>query len=314
MTQLHSSRIWQNRRLTARGGFSLLEVLLIITMLSVTILPFTILMTQTGTNARGVYIQSSRSILLNSLMDEATVDRNYFAPLYTNGTMNTSTSESGQVLPWRRVVDTTNAGASDTFKKTIDFYLYNNSTDAANAPRYKTKLVKTRDTMRVRFDDPTQNNGWMDASGQWWEPTNFYDSANVVPGFPSTNTNYWNTTSIVNLPSAHDAELYQSGQWRAGSTINYSANVANGIYTVKLYFVENGYPGRLMDITLENTLMNPGQPFNANLRCGGRNFCGVIQMYDIAVTDGVLNIQLSVNSAATHTDPFINGISIRKRT
>lgn len=94
------------RRSASRGGFSLLEVLLIIGMLSVTILPFTLLMSQTAGNARGAYLQSSRSILLNSMMDEATIDRNFYYPQYSHA-MNSSVSESGQVLPFRRAVDTT---------------------------------------------------------------------------------------------------------------------------------------------------------------------------------------------------------------
>lgn len=296
------------------AGFSLLEVLLIISMLSLTILPFTILMSQTASNARGTYIASSRSILLNSIMDEATVDRNYYVPLYSSATVNSTVSESGQVLPYRRLVDTANAGESDLFKKTVYFYLYNNASDAANAPRYKTKLQFKRDIMRVRFDDPVNNYGWVDASGQWWEPTNLYSSPNLVPGFPSTNTNYYNAHAVVNLPSHNDAELYQNGQYRTSGNINYSADVSNGLYTVKLYFVEVGYTDRLQDITIEGKLMNPDNPFNANFKCGGYDYCGNIQMFDVMVTDGVLNIQLSPNSAAGDPYPFINAISIKKRT
>ncbi|WP_373531019.1 malectin domain-containing carbohydrate-binding protein [Vampirovibrio sp.] len=292
------------------AGFSLIEVLLIVAMLSITILPFTVLMSQTAGNARGAYLQSSRSILMNSIMDEANVDRDYFVQSYSNALVSTVT-ESGQALPYRRVVDT---AASSVFEKVVYFYLYNNAADAANAPRYKTRINFKRDVMRVRFNNPASRLGWVDASGQWWEPSNNYDAANLVPGLMVVPTGYGDNTSIVNLPSHPDAEMYQYGVVRTAAAFNYNANVSNGLYTVKLYFVENNQPGRLMDITIEGKLMNPGNPSNAYLRCGNRYYCGNVQMFDVMVSDGVLNIQVSAASAATHTSSFINAITIIKRT
>jgi Tfp pilus assembly protein PilV len=302
-------------RKNAGKGFSLLEVLLMITMLSSIILPVAIMLTQTGQNARGVYLQSTRSILLNSLMDEQTGDRNNFAALYNLATMNTTTTESGQVIPWRSVVDTTNAGASDTFQKTVYYYLYNTVADAANAPRISTKVIHTRNTMRVRFT--SANQGYMDSSGQWWDPNNDYAAATVTPGISSASSLFTNypTNTILNLPSHRDADIYRGGWWRDGAPIVYTAPVSNGLYTVKLYFSDNTLAlTRLMDITMEGKLMNPGSPYFAPLYCVNQSNCANVQMFDVVVTDGNLDIMLSANSNAVNNDPYIQAISIKKRT
>ena len=230
--------------------------------------------------------------------------------------MSSSVSESGQALPFRRAVDTT---ASDVFEKTVYFYLYNNASDAANAPRYKTKAIFKRDVMRVRFNATGGRATWVDNSGQEWDHYNVYHETSASDAVPGVSTGSglldWSTgTAIVNLPSSGDAELFQNGVYRNSSTWAYNADVAKGLNTVKIYLVENGFAGRLMDITIENKLMNPGNPYNANVSCGNRNWCGNVQMFDVVVSDGVLNVQLSSNSAATNTDPFINGIVIRNRT
>lgn len=298
----------------AAKGLSLLEVLLMITMLSATILPCALMLTRTGQNARDVYLQSTRSILLNSLQDEMSVDRNNYA--YTSVGMNTDTTESGQVIPWRSVVDLTNAGASDSFQKTVFYYLYNTATDAANAPRYSTKVIQTRNTLRVRFDTPQA--GYMDSSGQWWNPWILYNGAAMVPGINNASSLYTNypTQPITNLPSHRDADIYRGGWWvNSTGSITYTAPVSTGLYTVKLYFVENNAAVlRLMDIFLEGKLMNPGNPYFAPQYCGNQTFCANVQMFDVVVTDGNLDITIAPNSNTTNDDPYIQALSIKKRT
>ncbi len=295
----------------ATRGFSLMEVLLIIGMLSVTILPFTLMISQTAGNARGAYIQSTRSIVLNSLMDETSVDRNYYKLLYhTGASNNTNITESGQVIPFRRMVDDQNTGASDTFKKTVYYYLYNNNSDAANAPRYKTRITDQRTTMRVRLGTP---NAYVDSSGLFWNAENAYqqDGDALVPGYSGARTLWADATNIVNTEL--DDELFQVGGYD-GTSMNYKVPVSsNGHYTVKLYFLENGQPTRLMDITMEGTLMNPGAPYNAYLASGNRYYCGNVQMFDVYVSDGTLDISLTNNANSGHTNPFISAITIKKR-
>ncbi len=281
-------------------------------MISLTILPFMAMMTMVATNAKATYIQSTRSLVLNSLMDEATGDRDNFAPNYNQASMDTSTySESGTAIPTLRAVDTTNASATDTFQKTLYYYLYNKTSDPLNAPLYQTQLVLTRSTMRVR----SNTTGWVDSSYQWWEPYNTYSAGNVVPGLDNgAPTNKADATAIVNLPSHNDALLYQSATTYTNTTWSYAAPVSNGLYTVKLYFVEPGASGRLMDISIEGTLMNSGSPYNAYVTCGNRYYCGNVQMYDVNVTDGTINIQIVKNASATTNDPYVSALMIKKRT
>jgi hypothetical protein len=300
----------------AVAGFSLMEVLLIIGMLSVTILPFTLVMTQTAGSARGSYLQSSRSILLSSLMDEASVDRNYFQGAFHMSANNTNVSESGQVIPVRRVVDTDSA-RTDAFKKTVYFYLYNNNADAATAARYKTKMVYQRDTFRTRFANFTteggsNHNAWVDSSGFFWNQVNNYqEGGNSTPGKDGLYSNWSTGTDIVNTTAD---TLYQQGIYASTASLTYRAPVSNGLYTVKLYFVENGVTNRLMDITMEGNLMNPDAPYNAYAACGGRHFCGNVQMFDVAVSDGTLDVVISPNTGpSVWQDPFISGISVKKR-
>lgn len=166
--------------------------------------------------------------------------------------------------------------------------------------------------MRVRFN--YANEGYMDSSGQWWNTYHTYNASAALPGVNSTPNTFTNTPAqaISNLPSHRDADIYRGGWYRA-SSINYTAPVTNGLYTVKLYFTEGGYPARLMDITLEGKLMNPGNPYNAYYYCGNQNWCGNVQMFDVVVTDGNLDIILSANSNAGDTNPRIVAISIKKR-
>ncbi len=292
----------------AAAGFSLMEVLLIIGMLSVTILPFTLVMTQTASSARGSYLQSSRSLLLSSLMDEASIDRNYFEGAYTMAANNTNISESGQVIPVRRVVDTDSA-RTDSFKKTVYFYLYNSNADAATAARYKTKMVYQRDTFRTRFASP---NAWVDSSGFYWNHYNVYQqTGNSTPGGSGTYNSWSTGTDIVNTTAD---TLYQQGIYASTASLTYRAPVSNGLYTVKLYFVENGVPNRWMDISIEGNLMNPDGTYNAHTACGGRHFCGNVQMFDVTVTDGTLDVVISPSSVpGVWMDPFISGISVKKR-
>jgi Tfp pilus assembly protein PilV len=294
-----------------QSGFSLIEVLLIITMLSAMILPFTLLMSQTADNARGAYLQSSRSIVLNSIMDQVTADRNTFVSAY-NTSMNSEVTESGQIIPFRRMPDSQNAGAMDIFKKTVYYYLYNKTSDAANAPRYKTKQVLNRNVFRVRFDQ--SQFGFTDASGIWWGCYNGYDAPNLVPGVNSVYAAAYDTTDMINLPGNTDTELYEREWYSPTDDILYEAPVSTGLYTVKLYFKEIDQPGRLLDIYLENQLMNPDRPFNAYYACDKKYYCANVQMFDVYVSDGSLSIKIGINAAATHSYRNLSAISIKKRT
>ncbi len=299
----------------AQAGFSLVEVLLIISMLSAIIIPFTLIMTQTAQTSRGGYLQSTRSILLNSLKDEINPDEPNFVSRFTDSSMNTSVSESGQTIPYRRVVDTTNSGATTSMKRTTDFYLYNNSTDATSSPRYKTTLIQYAKVLRYRFGDYT--NSLIDNCGRnWFGDYYLYDATNKIAGMTASYSTASVSDDIVNTTGNDDA-LFQN--YRYAPTINFSADVENGAYTVKMYFAEtwnaiNGTTStRRFNIYLEGVKMNtygPYSPYEAT----GALYTADVKSYDVNVTDGVLNLTLSIDSSSNDPNAFINAIEIKKRT
>ena len=168
-----------------------------------------------------------------------------------------------------------------------------------------------RSALRVR----SNANGWVDSSYQWWEPYNTYNAGNVIPGLNNgTPVDNADATAIVNLPSHNDAKLYQSATSYSNTTWSYAAPVSNGLYTIKLYLSEPSQSGRLMDINIEGALMNSGSPYSAYVSCSNRYYCANVQMYDVNVTDGLLNIAIVKNASATTNDPYISAVMIKKRT
>jgi Tfp pilus assembly protein PilV len=298
-------------RWTSRQGFSLVEVLMIMTFLSVTMVGFMMMMSQASQSSKGTYVQSSRSMLLNELLTEMSPDRPTFATLFTDGSMNTATSESGQTLPYMRKVDIMNAGATTAMKRTTHFYLYNNATDATSAPRYKTTIVQSANAIRMRIGSTS---GFIDTLGNYWYGDgNLYSNANKIGGPVAA---YTITTSGLghDILNTNDDALFQHK--RVAPTMDYSFDVENGAYLVKLYFAEtyNSINSttfrRLMNISLEGSQVN-SSPYSPYELTGGRDWAD-IQSYDVTVSDGTLNITLQ-QDATSDDQCFLNGIEIQKR-
>jgi Tfp pilus assembly protein PilV len=299
----------------AQSGFSLVEVLMIITFMSTIIIPFTLLLSQTSRTSRGTYIQSSRSILMNHLMDEMDPDRTTFYSLYNNGSMNTATSESGQVIPYMRKVDNSKSNA---LKRTTYLYLYNNASDAATSPRYKTTLVQTADEYLVAVGSTANI---IDNSGNLWHAdSSAYDATNKVPGYVtgSSGNVITSASNVVNTTGYEDAIFQSFRDGNGGGNIDYNFDVTNGDYIVKLYFAEmsatvtNTSPNRrLMDIYLEGNKMN-ASAYSPYETMGNTSYMANIVCYDVNVADGVLNVSIRKN-ASSNLDARISGISIRKR-
>src|SRR5689334_18001601 len=114
------------------AGISLVEVLLILSLMAATILPFTLLISQNAQISRGTYIQSTRSLFQANADSHIDPLRSDYYTQFNDTTMTTSLSESGQTIPYMVKMDTTN---SDIFKKTAYLYTYNNATDAVSSPR-----------------------------------------------------------------------------------------------------------------------------------------------------------------------------------
>lgn len=302
------------RRHKAQGGFSLIEVLMCLTMMALIMLPFTILMTQTGQVTRGAYLQSTRTILLNSLKSELSPGDPSFATTFTDGSMNTTVTDTGQTMPYMRVVDTTTAGATNSLKRTTLFYLYTNSSDATSAPRYKTDMVQYPKVFRIRFGLST---GVIDADNRYWYGDGtLYNSANKIPGqLASYSTSNYSGNDILNT-SNNDDLIYQPE--RTVGTDNFYADVANGAYTVKIYMCETT-PGRnatnsrrVMNFYLEGIKVNTDGPYSTYESTGGTNFAEV-KMYDVNVTDGTLNFTCSVDSSSNDPNCNVHGLEIIKR-
>jgi Tfp pilus assembly protein PilV len=294
----------------AASGLSLIEVLLILVLISATIVGFMMVVSQNRQSAKGMYLESSRSLLFNSLLSEMSVDRPTFGALFTDSSMNTGTSESGQTLPYRRVVDLTNSGVTNSMKRTTHFYLYNNSTDSASAPRYRTAITQSTPILRMRFGN---TDGLIDNAGNYWfGDSNIYSSSNEVPGMTVTNSRINRSGNDITNTSGNDDALFQ--YYQRATDLYFNADVDNGSYTVNLYFCEAGEIGstrRLMNIFLEGKRMNlaPYSPLDST----GALYRAEIKSYDTEVTDGTLNVQISKDPNSSDNSSLLNAIEIKKR-
>lgn len=318
LTYTANSQLMERSALKQRGvsGFSLLEVLMCLTMVTLLLLPLTIALGSGAQSARGAYMQSTRSILLNSLKNETTPTSPTYVANFTDGADVTTVTDSGQVMPYRRIVNTTTAGATYAMKRTTLFYIYTNATDASNAARYRTNLISYPKVFRMRFGDTP---GVIDTLSRYWFSDNAgnltYDGTNKVPGWTATHStsNYW-FSDILNT-TGNDDYIFQAEAY--GPTLNYSMDVENGSYTVKLYFCETN-PGntgtkRAMNITIEGVQMNTDGIYSAYQSTGGLDY-GEVKMYDTTVSDGVLNVTVSADSSSIDANANPHAIEVIKRT
>lgn len=297
-----------------KNGFSLIEVLLCLTMMSLVMVPFMMILGQTMKVSRGVYIQSTRGLFLSSAADQMDASRSDYYTVFNDSSMNTNLSESGQTLPYRTTVDTTN---SDTFKRTAYLYSYDTTSDATASPHYIVPLYSASSVFRLRCGNTA---ALIDTSGQeWMGDATAYDVTKKQPGYVTgtSGTAGSSVVDIVNTTGTDDA-LFQYYREGNGSTnVDYSFDVPNGDYTVFLYFAELGgtitgvAPNRrLMDIYLEGALAN-STAYSPYETTGGASKAN-IQYYDVTVADAVLNLSLRRN-ASSNNDARISGIVIKKR-
>lgn len=297
------------------SGISLVEVLLCLTLLSLSILPFTLLLGQSMQTGRGVYLQSTRGIFLSSAADQMDASRPDYTQQFNDSSKNNTLSESGQFIPYQTTVDTSTA--SDSFKRTAYLYSYNTTSDPTNSPRYKLLLYNSSPVYRLRCGN---SSAFIDSSNQEWVGDAFsYDATKKQPGYVtgSSGTTGSNVVNILNATAADDP-LFQYYREGTGSTnVDYSFDVPNGAYTVFLYFAElnpsvtGSAPNRrLMDIYLEGSLQNSTaySPFETT----GGAYLGNIQYYDVTVSNNVLNVSIRRNASSNY-DARISGIVLKKR-
>lgn len=295
-------------------GVSLVEVLLILSLISVTVLPFMLLISQNSQLSRGVYIQSTRSLFQSNAGDMMDPLRPDFYTQFNDSVMNTGLSESGQTIPYMTQMDTTN---SDTFKKTAYLYTYNNSSDAVSSPRTIHKLFQSTDTFRLRCGT---SNALFDSAGQLWlGDGNAYDSSKKQPGYVtgSSGSTGSNLVDIVNTGSKDDPLFQYYREGTSSTNVNYKFDVPNGNYVVSLYFSElnssvNGSAPnrRLMDIYIEGSLQNATaySPYETT----GGSYRGNVKQFEVTVGDSALDISIRRNASSNY-DARISGIVLQKR-
>jgi Tfp pilus assembly protein PilV len=295
-------------------GISLIEVLLVLALMSATILPFTLLIGQNSQNSRGVYIQSTRSLLQASAADQMDALRSDYYTQFNDTTMTTSLSDLGQTIPYMVKVDTAN---SDIFNKTAYLYVYTNTTDATSSPRTLHMLFESSDTFRLRCGT---SNALMDSSQRFWGGDgNAYDTTKKQPGYvtgTSGTTGSSTSSDIVNTAGVDDGLFQYYREGTSSTNVDYKFDVPNGDYVVSLYFTElsasvTGTAGsrRRMDIYLEGSAVSTAySPYETT----GGTYRANIQSYDVTVSDSVLDISVCRNSGSNY-DARISGIVIQKR-
>jgi hypothetical protein len=279
------------------------------TLLAATILPVTLVINQSRSGQRAHYIQSSRSILLNSLLNSVDPDDPQIAANFVNASMATI-SESGTTIPYIRQVDLTNSNAM--VRRVYD-YVYRTTSDSVSSPQFR--VNQTFELDEYRIDCGLTSGGYRDNSGFSWVSDIAYNSGNKVPGFVSGATT-GSVSSATDILNTTNDTLYRT--YREGSPLSYSLDVPNGDYSVQLHFAElDATVGtasnlRRVDIVLEGSTVATN--FSPRETCGSAANTACSVVYTVTVSDGVLNIVLnkSATSGASY-NPRMAAIMVRRR-
>lgn len=296
----------------AESGFTLVEALMCLTMLALIMLPFTLAVSSSAQASRSAYLQSTRTIMLNSLKNETRPTDPEYVSNFTDSSMNTSITDSGATMGYRRAVDATTSGATNAMKRTSLFYLYTNSTDASSAARYKTTVVSYPKAIRMHFGTST---GFIDTLGRyWWGNNANYNSGNKIPGLVTVGGYFDYSASDILNTSGNDDMIYEPERLNS----SYAADVENGAYTVKLFMCEtwNGITAtnrRLFNIYIEGIKVNANGPYSPYDATGGLNLAQIL-MYDVNVSDGTLNVSCSIDSTSNDPNCNFHAIEIIKRS
>jgi hypothetical protein len=299
--------VTQNRFKPLKGqrGATLVEALFLIGFMAVFTLPMFLILGQNADTQAASSFQFTRDVVLNSLMDQIDADNPNFTGDYNDSTIQTLTVGS-VTIPYLRKVDVSN---SNTFLRRIHFYTYRSPTDAITAPA--TQQTRDYAIEELNIDVGNTSQYEIDPLLTSWVPDLAYNASNKVPGFVSGGSIASISNNITNT-SLHD-EIYQT--YRTGTPLSYRFDVANGPYTVQLYFVEPSTSvnasnnRRLIDITIEESVVLTGfSPFEVLTSAN----TGHIRVFDTTVSDGALNVVLS-RSASSNQDPVLSAITVIRR-
>ncbi|HEY9685351.1 MAG TPA: malectin domain-containing carbohydrate-binding protein [Coleofasciculaceae cyanobacterium] len=328
MTKIPTESENRQKKTIPHSGLSLLEVLISLTVLSLAIIPIMLNLSSSSQNSVGAYVNSSRSMLAKSILNEMDPEYpNFGLDTGSNGynftAMDTATyTESGRILPYYRRVATDNT-LSSAMKRRVYISLYRNTTDALSAPYYQA----TEDVgVNELFIDVGASSARTDEMGRLWIPDAVYDSSKFVPGYVSGFGGATGSSAddVTNINATNDP-IYQS--YRDGADLRYGINVDPGNYVLKLYFEEfdNTVTGvapnrRRADIAIGDAADFTTLP----VKLSNYSPYEALTAYDkaqvltfeisIATASATKSINIRVKSAAAGTDktPRLSGISVHR--
>lgn len=294
----------------ASKGFSLVETLMVIVLLGMSVYPVYAVMQSTNSNVKSGSLQTSRTLVMNRIINEIEPDDPTFSSDCDDAALSTVAMADGSSISYLRKVDTTNSNA---LKRRIYYYVYANSTDPLNAPIFKGTHEYTLPELRIDVGNTT--GGYADSALQTWTKDVAYDGTNKVPGYLSAGIT--NPTSPMPTAPNNTADPLLFQTYREASTLSYNFDVENGEYMVQLYVAEmdntvtNSAPNRRsFDVSLEgkNVLSN----YSPFAKFGYQK--AQVLTFNTTVSDGVLNLQVSKNGSNSDKDPQLSGIVLKRRS
>jgi hypothetical protein len=321
-----------------QSGLSLLEVLICLTVLSLAVLPIMLNLSSSSQNNVGAYVNSSRSMIAESILNEMDPEYPNFvldtgSSGYNFTALNTTTfcsdgayaancSGAGRVIPYYRRVST-DSTLSSAMRRRVYISLYRDSSDALSAPYYQSiEDVGVEDL----FIDVGASSARTDEMGRLWIPDAVYSSTNFVPGYVSGfgGSTGSSADNVTNINSTTDP-IYQS--YREGADLRYGINVEPGNYVVQLYFTEfdntvtGSAPNRrradiaigdAADFTTLPVLLSDYSPYEAMTAWDKAQV--LTFEVSIAAASATKSINIRVKSAAAGTDktPRLSGVSVHR--
>ena len=303
------------RRTAALYGISLIEAVLCMAMLAVFVLPITLVLQNSSANSRTVSIQEARQIAFARILHDIEPERLDFYTAYNQSTIQTITVTGGITIPYITKVDD---GNSNAFKRRVHVFLCQETSGATCTP-LSSEYSYTQNYLldEIRIDCGNTTAGLIDDAGQMWAPDSAYDPTTnkIRAGVHTFSSRATTAGNIANVSSINDPlyNSYTQSTTTLGNTVEYRFDVDSGNYIVQLYFVELGAATtRNIDVSLEGTI--PSAPsmtnFNAYTAAGNRNLRAVVRSLPVTVSDGVLNVVLTVKTSGQAAQ--VSAIAVRR--
>lgn len=314
-------------RATSRSpsGLSLLEVLMTLTVMSVTLLMTFVILQDLSQNSKFSYTQSSRNMEMQSLLDQLDIENPNISSAYDTGysTPLRSFVESGTNVGYVRTVPDSSC---DALSKRIRLWLFHDDQDKTTEWVSKISTDWYQPEVRIDSGNTSVSNYFRDTSGVYWSRDVSYNNGAGVPGYNTVDPTTTGTvaTVITNISNTAgnsfynntNQSLYQS--YRQGNpNIQYSFGVPDGEYIVQLYFAEldntvnSTTNTRRADIQIENiTKLTNYSPFESV----GYAKAQVLTFNDVEVADGDLDVEINKAAGGSTLNPRLAAIVIRERT